>query len=486
MLCCQFKATASYFEFTPEARQAYRQAVELRFVEARSSLARLKQTQAENLIIYHIENYIDFFTIFLDENEEEFRSLEDNKDRRLAIIEKGDRDSPYYLYTQAEIKLQWALSRLKFEEYVTAFMEVRSAYKMLIRNQRRFPDFVANKKSLGILHALVGTIPDSYRWGVKLLGGMDGSIGQGRKEIEEVLSYADRNEFIFEEETRVLYALLMLHLENQQEAAWEIVNSAKLNPEANPLAAFVLANVAMHSGRNQEAIRLLERSPKGRAYHPFPYLDYMLGLTKLYELDATAELHFKQYLKAFRGRNYIKESYQKLAWLYLIQGKEAEYRRYIKQCLTKGAAVIGGDKQALKEAESEEMPHPDLLRARLLFDGGNYRRAYDLLIQRQSSDFAAIRHQLEYTYRLGRISHRLGRSTEAINFYKQTLQNGRENKLYFACNAALQMGLVYESKSELVKARQAYQACLSMRPREYQNSLHQKAKAGLNRLKDKS
>ena len=50
--------------------------------------------------------------------------------------------------------------KLKFEEYFTAFNEVSKAYKLLTENQYRHPSFVANKKSLGILHAIIGTIPD--------------------------------------------------------------------------------------------------------------------------------------------------------------------------------------------------------------------------------------------------------------------------------------------------------------------------------------
>ncbi|MEO1518951.1 MAG: tetratricopeptide repeat protein [Bacteroidota bacterium] len=489
VVCLAFPAFANcssiskpYFAFSTGASQAYQKAIELRFVEARTLLAQLKHSEPDNHLIYLVENYVDFFTIFLDENEQEFRSLEHNKDKRLELIAQGDRNSPYFLYAQAEIKLQWALSRLKFEEYFSALMEIRSAYKLLTKNQKRFPNFVANKKSLGILHALVGTIPDSYRWGVKLLGGMDGTIEQGRGEIEEVLDHAKDHPFIFEEETRVIYALLMLHLGNQQETAWQVISSPKLNPQKNPLATFVLANVAMHSGKNEEVIRLLENRPLDPAFHPFPYLDYMLGLAKLYRLDVDADQYFKKYLTNFRGRNYIKEAYQKLAWWSLLQGNAGEYRRFIKQCKQKGAAVIGGDKQALKEATSGVMPDPILLRARLLFDGGYHRRALEQLRSHSVDQFATIGQQLEYTYRLGRITHRMGQWADAIEFYGQTIEKGREYKFYFACNAALQMGLVYEQQGKRELARQSYKECLRLRPDEYQNSLHQKAKAGLNRL----
>jgi hypothetical protein len=67
-------------------------------------------------------------------------------------------------------------------------------------------------------------------------------------------------------------------------------------------------------------------------------------------------------------------------------------------------------------------------------------------------------------------------------YYQTTIDQGKEASYYFACNAALQIGRIYESKKNLNKAKEFFNRCLSMKPDEYRNSLHQKAKAGLNRI----
>ena len=145
------KTHAERFEFTPTAKLAYDKVMTLEFQEARNLIYQVKRDDPENMIIYLVENYIDFFSVFINENKQEFKQLERNKDFRIKMVRKGPKDSPYYNYTQAEIKLQWALARLKFEEFFTAFNEVSSAYKLLKRNQKKYPNFMANKKSLGIL-----------------------------------------------------------------------------------------------------------------------------------------------------------------------------------------------------------------------------------------------------------------------------------------------------------------------------------------------
>ncbi len=476
-------SATGYFEFSPLAHSAYRKATSLQFAEATLLLNRMTKEEPDNLVRPLIENYIDFFTIFINENKAQFSKLEPNKQRRLDLIRKrGDRSSPYYLYLQAEIKLQWALSRLKFEQYFTAFTEVRSAYKLLKRNEKKFPDFIATQKSLGILHALIGTVPDSYKWGLKLLGGMEGSIQQGRREIGQVISYARHQEFIFEEETLFMYGMLLLHLEKKEQEAWQLIRSSRLDPQKNPLACFVLANVAMHSGHTDEAISLLENCPTGRQYHPFPFLKYMLGISKLHRQDADADLPLLQFIEQFKGLNYIKEAYQKLAWHQLLGGNEAGYQKWIGKCKTAGAAIIGGDKNAWKEAQSGRKPHPVLLKARLLFDGGYYQKARNVLAGHSPHRFAESRHTLEYTYRMGRIAHRMKDYDAARQNYQHTIDKGRFASHYFACNAALQMGIMLEQLGEYKKAKDYYRLCLEMKPEDYRNSLHQKAKAGLNRL----
>nr|HQU59832.1 hypothetical protein [Saprospiraceae bacterium] len=389
---------AKYFEFTPYAREAYQHAISLRFGESYALLARMKLEDPNNLIVYHIENYIDFFTLCISEDEAAYKRLKKKRDLRLEQVRTGDPNSPYYLFVQADIRLQWALLRLRFEDYLGAFNEVSKAHKLLQENEALFPDFMPNKKDLGILHAVVGTIPDSYKWGVKLLGGLEGTIAQGKKEVEQVLAYAAGNDFIFEEETVALYAYLLLHLDNQEQEAWKVISSGKLRPTENPLHCFVMANIAMRTNQNDKAIQILQKRPRGAAFLPLPYLDYMLGLAKLRRLDTDASPHFQQFLQKYHGHNFVKEAYQKMAWQELLNGDSAGYFKNMKACLEKGRDEAGGDKNALDEARGGVAPEVHLLKARLLFDGGYFQQGYQMLQSRQAASFPQMRDRLEYHY----------------------------------------------------------------------------------------
>ena len=62
------------------------------------------------------------------------------------------------MYSQAEINLQWAANRLKFGDYFTAAFEINKAYRQIQENNKKYPNFIPNKKfgtgyiSLGVYH----------------------------------------------------------------------------------------------------------------------------------------------------------------------------------------------------------------------------------------------------------------------------------------------------------------------------------------------
>jgi len=476
-------SAAKYFDFSNAAKDTYRKITSLRLVEARAALDAMQRSEPDNLMAIYLENYLDFFTIFINDNKAEYQRLAKNMEPRLEKIARGPSNSAWLLYTQAEIRLQWAITRSRYNDFLSSMSDIKQAYALLEENQRKFPDFPPNKKSLGIMHAMIGNVPEEYRWAVKALGGMDGSMEQGLRELEEALAYAKQREFIFEDETVVAYAFLQLYLNNRGDLAWKTVKNSKLNPKTNPLAAYAMATVAMRTGQNDEAIRLLQDSPTGSHYAPFHYRNYLLGLAKLRRLDTDANKSLETFLNNFKGENSIKEAYQKLAWYHLSLGNDNGYRTYMGYAKIKGSANTEMDKAALREANSGEMPDQRLLQARLLFDGGYYQRAYDLL-KNNAADYAADRKKnLEYTYRLGRVTHMLGKTQDAVRLYTQTMDNGAKEPWYFACNAALQLGLLHEAKKDLANARAAFNRCLSMKPEEYAASLHAQAKAGLGRVK---
>jgi tetratricopeptide (TPR) repeat protein len=186
----------------------------------------------------------------------------------------------------------------------------------------------------------------------------------------------------------------------------------------------------------------------------------------------------------FKGKHFIKEAYQKLAWYELsINNDLAAYKKYMTLCLSKGSELVDEDKQAIKEAKMVKAPNALLLQSRILYDGGYYSRAQSVLIRNAYSLSDDKVTSLEFNYRMGRILQALKNFPDAIEYYGTTLSLGQNTSEYYAASAALQMGIIYEEQKQIKAAKQYYTLCLKLKPNEYRNSLHQKAKSGLDRLK---
>jgi tetratricopeptide (TPR) repeat protein len=467
------------FEVTEDIREAYKMVIDLRLEPAKQKIEAIKENDPDNLLVYFVENYIDFFQIFILEEKEDFKRLEKNKNLRLEKIRSGDTKDPFYLFCEAEINIHWAIARLKFNEKIKAAGEMYRAYSLLEENKKRFPDFVYNDKSLSIIHVMAQSLPGIIR---KVLD-IDGSIEEGTKEIRELYQITTKSrENIFKDEVAIVYAYILFHQNNKKVEAWNILRETYGQDNiSSPVIRFVIANMAHNIGKTDRAISLLENAPLQEGAIPFYYLDFLLGKWKLNRLDQGSDIHIKKYVDSFQGQHYLKEAYQKLAWYNLVVKEDfVGYKQYIGLVKKYGENLVDEDKQAEEEFKSGDIPHPDLLKARLLYDGGYYNRAYDYLVKKAFL-FSGKKSLLEYNYRLGRITQALKNYPDALGYFDLTLQSTNK-KSYYLCNAALQCALILEEQKKYEKALEYIETCLDLKPKKYQSSIHQKAKSARERI----
>ena len=155
----------------------------------------------------------------------------------------------------------------------------------------------------------------------------------------------------------------------------------------------------------------------------------------------------------------------------------------MSMCKEEGDDRIDEDRSALKEAKEGRIPNASLLKARLLFDGGYLDRALEIL---SNVDIMILNQDeiLEHAYRKGRIYQEKGHVDQALINFSFCVNKGQDSDAYYRCGSALQLGNLYEQNGQNHLAREYFNKCLKINPSEYKNSLHQKAKAGLNRTKE--
>lgn len=471
----------AYYDFTKDLRSSYERIMKLDIKKANQELILAKTKSPENLSPYHLDNYIDFIELVISEDRELYIKKLGERENRIDLLKKANPDSPYHLFALGEIYLQWAIIKLKYQDYYSGFRDVSRAYKYFERNQRAYPNFILNNKGLGTIQTLVGAIPKNLRWGAKLLGGLEGDVNNGLRLLSEVYHNLEDDQ-IFKQEVGIIYAYLLLHYGNMKDDAWHIIESLDLD-DLNPIHLYIKSNIAHYTGRDDLAIEILSQySPKDSTLQ-FDYLDYIMGVVKLNRLDPDADYYLQRYVENFKGQNYKKDAYLRLSWSALIKEDYSLYREFNSKIIENGTEIINYDKIAQRMAESDFKPNTNLLKARLLFDGGYYHKVDELLTDLKKYEFERKLDRLEYTYRLGRTKHQLGDIKSALLYFKETIEAGKNEESHYACNSALQLGLIYESLGFEKQAINHYKVCLSINPSDYRYSLHQKAKAGLTRLK---
>lgn len=473
---------AQNFDFNKSCKLIYNQVVSLNFCAADSLLISEKKRQKNNPILDYLSCYRNFYELIIGEENRQYELFFTSMKTQLNKIENANKNSPYFLYTQAEMKFFSCIGEFKFGNNWRAAFDFYTSYKLIKKNQEKFPNFQLNKKLWGIFQLLAGLIPEKYRWATQAFG-LQGNIESGLQNLKSFRQYT-QSDTTFKIESIILLAFAKSIYNSDKNTAFEMLKKQPKLLE-NAIFRFAYAHTAAAASKNEELIEMLSKYKQKKTEFPVYHLDFLLGTAKLNRLDADANIYLERYVENFKGQNYIKQAYWKLAWFYFFNGRDNLFQQAVNQLNTKGNTYISADKQALHESEQSPKLNVYLLKARLLFDGGYYRKSLQILEKKQAfSSLKTENERLEYSYRLARVYHRLEKMNKAIGFYISTLQNGKSSKRYFAAFSAFQLGNLFRQNNETEKAKKYYKICLKLDNEEYKHSIRLKAKMALKTLEE--
>jgi tetratricopeptide (TPR) repeat protein len=475
------RVNAQYsYDFNPACQRAYAEIIRLKLDSGKQLIEAEKKQNPHNLIPYFLDNYIDFFTLFFNEDPAEYQRRKPGLEPRLNLMKKGDASSPFALFTRSVIYFQWAAIDIKFGNRLDAGWAFRKSFLLGKDNLEKFSGFQPSLMLQGAMQVAAGTIPPGYQWLGNLLG-IRGTIAGGMQALEQVLASSDPYARLFHEEAVFYHLYLKFHIQNQREEVFRDIRKEQLDKQSNHLFAYLASNLALNNQQAAFAEQVIREMNPGPGYLDMPVWDLERGYARADRLDPDAAIYLERFISRFKGKFYVKEVLQKLSWIYYLQGKMDKATDARNRLLRMGNTETEADKQAMKDAQGGRWPNQLLLKARLLDDGGYYMDALQLLNGRSTSSFAGAADQLEFAYRLGRLYDALNRKTEAMDAYLTTIKLGAGRREYYAARAALQIGYIYESAGEREKAIPFFQKVLDLKGHDYKNALDQKAKAGLER-----
>ena len=474
------------FTWNEKCQHVYQSITALRIPEAKRWLLEEKKRNPQNTAWLFLDSHADLYPLFFSEDPTEYQQFLKKSESRIDKLEETSSTTPYHRYALGVIYLHKAIAGIRFDKNLDAALSFRKSYNLFKENKKLFPQFVPNDFFFGTFTSLLGAVPTNYQWILNLLG-MAGDIKGGNELVLKTIRSTQPQAAMCKNEALLIYPYLVMIFEGDVKKTFDLLDDPQYDFKRNHLQAFMAMNIHLNNQSAEKALSLSKQIEKTDSYYDIPFWHFERGyiLMQLMRLDESKQ-EFNLFLSKFKGNFYLKDTYEKLSWIEILQQNPNQAVYYRKKLLENGSTVTDADKAAQENALTNSWPNAFLLKARLLSDAGLQDQALQFMRTRKEQDFSLAKEKAEYVYRMGRIHDLLGQKNEALKYYANTINIGSQLKEYFAARAALQAGLIYEERREYKNAAAQFRKCVDMKNSEFKNALDQKAKAGLLRCKQKT
>ena len=154
---------------------------------------------------------MDYISLLTSDNKADYDKYSNRKSDRIDGLSANIESSPYYLFAQAEVYLQWGLIKGKFGDYTSSAYDLKKAKSLLKENAEQYPDFLPNQKSLALIDVVFGAMPSNLKGIAKFLG-MQGNIQAGYSQLEKLRTQIPNSKYAFYK-TEVIFFLCVMDID---------------------------------------------------------------------------------------------------------------------------------------------------------------------------------------------------------------------------------------------------------------------------------
>lgn len=426
---------------------------------------------------FYLEILLESTRIFIEDDLEAYKNKKYLENELLEKLDTLNFTEVQEEFLRSEIKLQWAVLKLKNGEEFSSFWSFRQAYNIAKNNVGKNPQFLPSYKTLGLLHVLYGIFPDKYNWILSIFG-IEGDVKRGLTELKKV----HRSDVILSIECGMTIALLDAYLLDSSSEAVEIMG--QIHEKRNHLLidySYLLILI-----KNSESERAFDIILNAEQVYPQPFmlaqLYYVKGEVLLQKGRVNEAIeNYQVFLKRHPGTNLVKDAYYKMGICNLILGMPNQAENNFEKAKQNGWAKNEADKHAAKVLESDHFSNEGLYRLRYATDGGFYEKAMNIRNELETVNLNA-QDECEYYYRSARLFHKTASMESAVENYIKTINSQGENNWYFAPNSALHLAQIYMERNDTDIAKKYLSTINEYSGYPYQTSIRQKAKMTLKEI----
>ncbi|PWJ44695.1 tetratricopeptide repeat protein [Sediminitomix flava] len=424
--------------------------------------------------------YLSSLNILLSEILKADKDLNNETDKKIKDLiykTKDIKDSVRRSLLESELRLHRSILLLRYQSYFYAFLEFQKSYN-LVRKLRKanLEDNLAFKKLEGIYQTVLSAIPEKYKWIGSMLA-LEGDKELGVEYLEQVIDQEPNSDAV------LYYSLLKSFVLYDKDKALQYFDLEKFN--TYPLV--FQTTIAFIALKQNKALEVVKNTSVYNFHNSYGISAYLKGnlIFMLGDYNEARKV-FISYFDRNRYGMYVKDALYRIALSYWFEGNDEQCRRYLDMISEYGNDITSVDRYAQNFSETFDFRDKELCESRILFDGGNFEKALEVINQLDEKKLP-LKTMIEYTYRKARILDEKGDIEKATALYKNTLAIGLGSKEYYPANSALLLGEYYEfSERNIAQARYYYEYVLNIEEHQYKRELDHKASIAIERINKKA
>jgi tetratricopeptide (TPR) repeat protein len=432
-----YKCFADYY-ISRQSDAALYEILNLRTKTAQHIINSEKSEGSKTIYHEYLENWKEVVELMAFEDEKRYESYINAFNARVdRLKEQANMLDTSYNILLGEICAHAGMANVMYGDYFAGFGKIMKANKHAKRNVKKYPEYWLNDKLYGILNVSLDQMPSVLKW-IASVFGLVGDSTEGYARLDRYLNNVQTYPGLKSE--IMLYYAFALKLSKKEYSAYELFKKELDTDNAPILVRFLQANIMYNTARNEEALDALGAIPRDEPEIPFHHLNYLKGKSKQRRLDDDANAFLLKFLEGSNFRNYKREVSMRLAYYYFLRNDGQKYQHYKELVRQFPKADTDRDREADIENARPYDPHPDLLKARFLTNGGHYERAKRIMEKVICDELTGLPYQVEYYLLLAKINLGIHEYDKTILNCKKAMTLGRDLDEHYAAEAALVAG----------------------------------------------